>query len=106
MKGRAPGIKGVPLTALAFLSVVVLLLQLGYSEPGLLYLAPALLLLAALSLDRYPGERLMLRIARAWGRRGRLQTSGEELGAASPPLRFPRGGVLLSMALAGRGPPG
>jgi hypothetical protein len=105
MKGRAPGFKAVPLAALALLSVVLLLLQLGYSEPGLLYLAPALLLLAALSLNRYPGERLLLRISRAWARRKRRQGHSEEPGAANPPLRFPRGGVLLAMALAGRGPP-
>ncbi len=104
MKGGAPRIKAVPLSALALLSAVLFLLGLGHSEPGLLYLAPALLLLAALSLDRYPGERLLQRMARAWARRRRRQASGEKSGA-NPLLRFPRGGVLLAMALAGRGPP-
>lgn len=78
-------------------------LQLTDSEPGLLYLAPALALLAALACDRYPGERLLAALARA---RPLAPTRGAR--ESRPPLVdriFPRGGVLLAMALAGRGPP-
>ncbi|HKO39477.1 MAG TPA: hypothetical protein VJU14_14020 [Solirubrobacterales bacterium] len=69
----------------------------------LLYLAPALLLLAALALGCYPGERLLDALLRGWA-----PVLGREAEAPRRllPLRsFPRGGVLLAMALAGRGPP-
>lgn len=70
----------------------------------LLYLAPALLLLAALVCGRYPGERLLDALVRR-----RWPALRHEVRAATRrllPLRsFPRGGVLLAMALAGRGPP-
>ena len=79
-------------------------LQLGGAEPGLLYLAPALLLLGTLIFGRYPGERLLTAFARtphlALRLRGHLPP--RPLSART----FPRGGVLLAMALAGRGPPG
>lgn len=70
----------------------------------LLYLAPALLLLAALALGYYPGERLLDAIVRGWA-----PVSGREAQSTVRrflPIRsFPRGSVLLAMALAGRGPP-
>ena len=70
----------------------------------LFYLLPALLLLATLLLGRYPGERLLLAVARR-----RPPT----IVAAEPPAfrlplyrqRLPRGGALLGAALAGRAPP-
>ena len=70
----------------------------------LLYLAPALLLLTALSLGCYPGERLLDALVR-----GRRPVLGREAEPATRRLlsvrSFPRGGALLAMALAGRGPP-
>jgi periplasmic copper chaperone A len=68
------------------------------------YLLPALALVAALVLGHYPGERLLLAVARR--RRPRRR-------AAAPPRprhlfarpRLPRGGALLGAALAGRAPP-
>lgn len=91
------------LATLGLLVGVLSALQLGGAEPGLLYLAPALLLLIALVFDRYPGERLLAAIARArpMGPRAR----GHRLPRSRPSRSFPRGGVLLAMALAGRGPP-
>ena len=70
---------------------------------SLLYLAPWLLLLVALACGHYPGERLLQAIVRA----RRPHPRREELPPARPlPARsFPRGGVLLALALAGRGPP-
>jgi hypothetical protein len=69
----------------------------------LLYLAPALLLLTALSFGCYPGERLLDALFRDWA-----QVLGREAEPATrllPVCSCPRGGALLAMALAGRGPP-
>lgn len=92
---------------LAFLGLLVgalAALQLGSSEPGLLYLAPAILLLAALACGRYPGQRLVAALARAWHPLRRSE-GREPTRSLAPPRSSPRGGVLLAMALAGRGPP-
>lgn len=70
---------------------------------SLLYLAPWLLLLALLAFGHYPGERLLEAIVRA-----RRQVSRREQPRPArplPPRSFPRGGALLALALAGRGPP-
>ena len=70
----------------------------------LLYLAPALLLLTALVLGCYPGERLLDALLRGWA-----PVPGRQAEPATRRLlrvrSFPSGGVLLAMALAGRGPP-
>ncbi len=73
---------------------------------SLLYALPALALLVALWLGHYPGERLLLRLARARSRPSRLSV------AIPPPRhllfarqRLARGGALLGAALAGRAPP-
>jgi periplasmic copper chaperone A len=70
------------------------------------YALPALLLLGALLLGHYPGERLRLRLAGGRARAARL------VAAVPPPRhlpfarpRLPRGGALLAAALAGRAPP-
>lgn len=92
------------LVILGLLIATLVGLQLTDSEPGLLYLAPALLLLAPLVFDRYPGERLLEVVARTWRpavRRERRALSQPIVPAHS----FPCGGALLAMALAGRGPP-
>jgi uncharacterized protein len=72
----------------------------------LFYLVPALLLLGALLLGHYPGERLRLRLAGVRARAAHL------VAAVPPPRhslvarsRLPRGGALLGAALAGRAPP-
>lgn len=100
LRARAP-----LLGQLALLVAALAALQAGSQEPGLLYLAPAVLLLAALAFDRYPGERLLAAVARGWRpaphREGRAPAR-----PATPPRLVPRGGVLLALALAGRGPPG
>jgi hypothetical protein len=96
----------VPIAAsLALLFAVLAALQFGYPESGLLYLAPALLLLTALVFGRYPGERLLLAAAgpgRNSLRRHRQQTP---IRRAFPLTTHPRGGALLGCALAGRAPP-
>lgn len=71
---------------------------------GLLYLAPALLLFLALAFDRYPGERLLAAVTG-------IRRVGPRIARRAPtprvtaPRSCPRGGVLLALALAGRGPP-
>ncbi len=88
----------------ALLLAAIVALQFGFAESSLLYLAPALALLAPLVFGRYPGERLLRSVAdRCRPRR--------ETAAARPGRRhwgfapLPRGGSLLASALAGRGPP-
>ncbi len=96
----------VPILVMVGLFACLLVaLQLGDSEPGLLYLAPALLLLVPLAFGRYPGERLLAAVSRP---RSRLRLAGSTAKArpSAPPRSSPRGGVLLALALAGRGPPG
>lgn len=70
---------------------------------ALLYLAPWLLLLAALALGHYPGERLLAAAIRV--RRWVPRREGRVPSRPLPPRSSPRGGVLLAWALAGRGPP-
>jgi len=88
---------------LVLLVGVLVALQLSDSEPGLLYLAPAILLLAILGFDRYPGERLLAALHRAW--HPPRPRERRPPARALPPRSFPRGGALLALALAGRGPP-
>ena len=103
MSGARNREKAAILISLGLLTSVLAVLQFGYSEPGLLYLAPALLLLVALAFDRYPGERLLAALARAWHPVLRDESRTPTLPV--PPRSFPRGVLLLAMALAGRGPP-
>jgi hypothetical protein len=70
---------------------------------SLLYLAPWLLLLVALACGHYPGERFLQAINRA--RRSHPRREVRPPARPLPPRSSPRGGVLLALALAGRGPP-
>jgi len=72
--------------------------------PGLLFLAPALLLAALLVARRYPGERLLER----WSARRRPRPRRAAMLARRPrPWCRARlaGGRLIGVSLAGRGPP-
>jgi hypothetical protein len=100
------GITKAPIAAsLALLFAVLGALQFDYTEPGLLYLGPALLLLTALAFGRYPGERLLLVAVGPW--RGSLRRHGPQILIRRLFLlaTCPRGGALLGCALAGRAPP-
>ena len=104
MRGDRLREKAPILATLALLVAVLVGFQLTYPEPGLLYLAPAILLLSSLAFGHYPGERLLEAVIRA-----RPPVLRREPGRSAPafpsPRSSPRGGVLLAMALAGRGPP-
>jgi hypothetical protein len=69
----------------------------------LLYIAPALILLVALACGYYPGERLLAAVTRSAPPDRRPRAT--PLRPLFPPRPTPRGGVLLALALAGRGPP-
>jgi hypothetical protein len=76
-------------------------LHVGGLDTGLLFLAPAFVLLLPLLAGRYLGaDRLATR--RPPVRRAIVRA----LALPRPPVRLvPRGGLLLGCALAGRGPP-
>ncbi len=71
---------------------------------ALLYLGPVLLLATALAANRYPGERLLLRIRRRPRRRPAAR-AGDASTPRAPTTVVARGGLLLARALAGRAPP-
>jgi hypothetical protein len=104
MSGARIRKKAPILVSLALLVSALAALQLSYPEPGLLYLAPALLLLGSLALGHYPGERLLVALVRALHPLP-YRESGAPIGPPISIRAFPRGGALLAMALAGRGPP-
>ncbi len=69
---------------------------------GMLYLLPALLLLAVLLARRYPGERLLRALAGHRAGRARVRVA-RPLHRVELPV--PHGGRLLAVSLAGRAPP-
>lgn len=102
MRGRRR-VEPAILASFALLLGALLGLQLAGPEPGLLYLTPALALIAALLLGHYPGERLLLAAARP--RRRRASSAAPSFRSAPAGRRLPRGGSLLATGLAGRAPP-
>jgi hypothetical protein len=94
------------LLALAALATALALVQ-GVTGVGadVLIAAPGLLLLLPLAAGRYVGEERLARLARptAPPRRGHRTTPGAGRRARRA---VPRGGLLIAVALARRGPPG
>jgi hypothetical protein len=74
---------------------------LVHVDPGLACVLPALALTLLLGARRYPGERILVALARA--RRWRHPASAPP--APRPHVAFPRGGLLLARSLAVRPPP-
>jgi hypothetical protein len=73
---------------------------------GLLFLAPALLLLVALFAGRFPGERrLAALVARARPRTRRRARVRPASASRAPWVPLARGGALLAHSLAKRPPP-
>jgi hypothetical protein len=89
-------------TALAAFPVVLIVPGL---EVGVLFLAPAIVLLASLLTGRYVGEERLRRLAAAFrpNRRRRLPTAAARI--ARPRALMPRGGRLVGASLAVRPPP-
>ena len=76
-------------------------------ETGVLFLSPAIVLLASLLTGRYVGEGQIARLAGAM-RCGRLRRHVRTTSPASPlrgRMLMPRGGRLVAMSLAVRPPP-
>jgi hypothetical protein len=95
------------------LASVVLAILVGIAANGtptglggaLLYLLPPLLLLLALAMRRYPGERALLALmgrSRYRGRHPRVDGARPRL---RPRVVVPRGGRLIASSLAVRPPP-
>jgi hypothetical protein len=91
------------LVALAGLAGIAPLGLLGLLTPGVLMLLPALLLAGILLAGRYPGERLIARLARS--RAPRRRPVGRVQIPPRPAPASTRGGRLIAASLAGRAPP-
>ncbi|HEY1359112.1 MAG TPA: hypothetical protein VGF21_12480 [Thermoleophilaceae bacterium] len=82
-------------------------LQAEALHVGILYFAPALVLISLLVAERYPGERKLGKWIAAASRRARPRRARPRV--ARRPARSaggsPRGGVLLALRLGGRAPP-
>jgi hypothetical protein len=76
-------------------------LHVGGLETGLLFLAPAFVLLLPLLAGRYPGERVLAPLRRPVRR---IVIRAVHLPRPRVCL-VPRGGLLLGCSLAGRAPP-
>ena len=73
---------------------------------GLLHLAPALILVAALLARRYPGERVIVRLAAGSPARARRRARTRAVKPRTHVAALvPRGGLLLARSLAVRPPP-
>jgi hypothetical protein len=68
-------------------------------------MAPAVALLAVLFARRYPGERLLLRLAARPSGRRRQGLAGALRAPRGRAGHLPRGGLLMGFALAVRPPP-
>jgi len=77
----------------------------GIWMSGLLHLAPALILVAALLARRYPGERLIVRLAGSPVRARRRARPHALKPRVHIVALVPRGGLLLARSLAVRPPP-
>jgi hypothetical protein len=91
----------VALGVLALVALWLLGLHVGGLDTGILFLAPAFLLLLPLLGGRYPGERLLTAFIPRARRAPRALASPRR----APATRSPRGGLLVACALAKRGPP-
>jgi len=76
----------------------------GLAGDGLLCLAPALLLICILFGRRYPGERLLARLA-ARGHEARSRPTDAHRAPRMSAVPMPRGGLLMGFAMAVRPPP-
>jgi hypothetical protein len=101
MKANRRGRTGLALTGLAALAVAAAVL--ASADPSALCALPALALPLLLALRRYPGERVLVGVARPRRRSPRPRASAPT--GARLEFPRPRGSLLLGRALAVRPPP-
>jgi len=82
--------------------VLVWFAHLSGGAVGLAYLGPAVLMFLLVWLGRYPGERLLIALARSPRKRHKSTLATPAPRALA---HMPRGGNLLGRALGGRAPP-
>ena len=95
----------IALLALAAVAVAWTVLATVGSPTGLISVAPVLLLLGPLLLQRYPGERGIARLRAARSRPVRHARPADAEIPATPKVAGVRGGLLLARRLAVRPPP-
>jgi hypothetical protein len=97
--------RSIALLGLAALVVGWAVIATGASIAGVASLVPALLLLAALLLRRYPGEHRIARLRDARVRRGGTSRPSDVAIPLPATVSLTRGGLLLGRRLAVRPPP-
>jgi hypothetical protein len=100
---RLRGRRRVAMAAPALAVLLLGALALVGLDPAALSVLPALALCLLLALRRYPGERVLLGLARV-ARARRRRSEARQL-APRGPIARPRGGLLLACSLAVRPPP-
>ncbi len=91
--------------ALAITACWALALALAGSTDALLFMAPALLLVAPLIAGRYVGEALIEKLVERRGGPPRRPSARPAAAPPPPALWLPRGTRLIAFSLAGRPPP-
>jgi hypothetical protein len=103
---RATAFRQLALGACALIVLAAALLgKLPELAQALVYLLPALLLLAAVALRRYPGERTLLALIGTRPHRPRRRRQPTRLPDRRPRAMLPRGARLIAFSLAVRPPP-
>lgn len=92
-------------TALAITVVWSLILAFSGSTDALLFLAPALLILAPLLAGHYVGESLVVKLASGGPPRRRPRPARSRPAPKAPAVWLPRGTRLVAFSLAERPPP-
>jgi hypothetical protein len=92
--------------ALAITVCWALALALSGSTDALLFLAPALLIVAPLVAGHYVGEELIARFAAKRTRRPRRFSTAQSPAPRQPAVPAPHGTRLIAFSLAKRPPPG
>lgn len=93
------------IAAIALAAGLIAAATTGVDPSGLLHLAPALILVAALLARRYPGEHLIVRLTGGLSRTRRRVRARAVKARAHVVAFVPRGGLLLARSLAVRPPP-
>jgi hypothetical protein len=102
----APRRSRVPLVALAAaLAAFAVALAVPGLETGILFLSPAIVLLALLRSGHYVGEEQLDRLCAAWQQQPPRRRVARSPLPGRPRALMPRGGRLVATSLAVRPPP-